>query len=124
MCSASGWAKIVRMIEARDHQLHPVRAAGLERAQERIPELLGLAVTDIETQHVAASVGGDSDRDDDRLGHDPVIGADLAVRRVEEHVGVGSLGIDELLTEPLRHLPDPVGRVGEFQLGEQLDPSH
>ena len=56
-----------------DDQLHPVEAAGLQRAQERGPERPVLAVADVEAQHLAAAVGGDPGGDHDRLGHHPVV---------------------------------------------------
>ena len=45
-------------------------------------------VSDVETEHFPASVGGYPDGNDDRLGHDPVVDPGFAVGRVEEHVRV------------------------------------
>ena len=45
-------------------------------------------VSDVETEHFPASVGGYPDGNDDRLGHDPVVDPGCAVGRIEEHVRV------------------------------------
>ncbi len=69
-----------------DDQLDTVQSAGLEATQERGPERAVLAVTDVEAQHLAAPVRGDTCGTNDRLGHDAVIDSSLAVGGVEEHV--------------------------------------
>jgi hypothetical protein len=38
---------------ARNHQLHPVQSAGLQRAQERGPQRPALGVADVEAEHLA-----------------------------------------------------------------------
>lgn len=68
-------------------QLDSVEAAGHQRPQERGPEALVLAVTHVEAEDFPASVGGNTDRDDNSLGHDPVPDAGFAVGGIKEHVG-------------------------------------
>ena len=67
--------------------LDTVQAAVTQLAQELGPERLGLAVTGGAAQHFPSAVGTDAGGDDDSLGHHPAGQADLAVRRVQEHVG-------------------------------------
>ena len=69
-------------------ELHPTEAAGLQRAEEPGPEGLVLAVADVEAEDLAAPVGGNTERDDDCLGHHPVVHPCFAVGRVEEHIRV------------------------------------
>jgi hypothetical protein len=69
-----------------DDQLHPVQAAGLQRAQERGPERAVLAVADVEAEYLSAPVGRHAGGHHDRLRDDSVVDAGLAVGGVEEHV--------------------------------------
>ena len=50
-----------------DHQLDPVQAALLQRAQEAAPEHLVFGVADVDAQDFPAAVGGDPGGDHD--GH-------------------------------------------------------
>ena len=75
-----------------DDQLHASQPAGLQRAQEPGPKHLVLTVADIEAEDFAASIGGDTERDHDRLGHHPVTHSGLAVGGVQEHVRVAHGG--------------------------------
>ncbi|MCB5276074.1 hypothetical protein BJG92_03629 [Arthrobacter sp. SO5] len=54
----------------------------------RGPEALVFAVADVESEDFPASVCGDAEGDHDRLGHDAVPDAGLAVGRVQEHIRV------------------------------------
>ena len=67
-------------------QLHPVEPADFQRAKKSLPEPFVLGISDVETEDLPATVGGDSDGDDDRLGDDPVIHPRFAVGRVEENI--------------------------------------
>ena len=81
-----------------DDQLHPVQAAGLQRAQERGPERAVLGVADVEAEDLTPPVGADPGGDHHGLGHDPPIDPGLAVGGVEEHVrerGVGQRPVPE-----------------------------
>ena len=49
-----------------DHQPHPAESALLQAGEEGPPEHLVLAVADVETEDLAAAVGGDPGRDDHR----------------------------------------------------------
>ena len=71
----------------RDDQLHPIKASGLQRPEKTGPETLVLSVSDVETWHFPAPIGGNTDSDNDRLGHDAVSHPGFAVGRVEEDVG-------------------------------------
>ncbi len=75
-------------VRVGDDELDTVQPARLQRPKELGPEDLVLAVTDVETEDFAAPVGGHSDGDDHRLGDDAVVDAGLAIRGVEEHIGV------------------------------------
>jgi hypothetical protein len=55
---------------------------------ERCPEGFVFAVADVEAEDLAAPVGGNAERDDDRLGHHPVVHPCFAVGRVEEYIRV------------------------------------
>ena len=99
-------------VSVRPDQLHFVEAAGFQRAQERRPEALVLAVADVETEHFPAAVGSDADRHDDGLGHDPVPNAGLAVGRVEEHI-----------REVLRG-EGAVAELGDLGVQARADPGH
>jgi len=55
-------------------ELRPAQPTGAERTQQRRPEVLVLAVAEVEAEHDAAPVGGETERDADRLRHDPVVG--------------------------------------------------
>ena len=70
----------------RHDQLDTAQTTGLERAQELGQEGFVLGVTDVEAEDFAAPISGDTDRDDDGLGHDPVIHPGLAIRRIQEHL--------------------------------------
>ncbi len=74
-----------------DDELDPAQAAVAQVAQELGPERLGLAVPDLAAQHFPSAVGADAGGDHDRLGDHPTVEADLAVGRVQEHVGEGLL---------------------------------
>ena len=50
-----------------DDEPHAAQTAGLQRAEELGPEDLVFAVADVETEDLAAPVGGNTDRDDDCL---------------------------------------------------------
>jgi hypothetical protein len=67
----------------------PGQPAGLERAQERGPERLVLAVADVDTQDLAAALSGDAGGDHDSAGDDLAEGvvADVDVGGVEVDVG-------------------------------------
>lgn len=95
-----------------DHQLDPVQAAGLERAQERGPERSVLTVADVEPQDFPVAVGTDRGGDHDRLGDHPPVHPGLAVGGVEEHVGVG-VG-----------LQGPAAERGDFLVEVGTDPRH
>jgi hypothetical protein len=69
-----------------DDQLHPGKAAGLQRAQERGPERAVLTVADLKAQHLPVPVGGDASGHDDGLGDHPVADPRLAVGGVQEHI--------------------------------------
>ena len=74
-----------------DDELDAVQPTVTQRTQERGPEVLGLAVADVDTEHRTVPVSGDTGGDHDCLGHDPAADAGLAVGRVEEHIR-GRLG--------------------------------
>ena len=80
-----------------------MQASVAQRAQELAPEVLGLAVADVDAQHLAVSVGGDAGGDHDRLRHDPAADAGLAVGRIEEHIRRGLIG---------QRAPAPGGDIG------------
>jgi hypothetical protein len=96
----------------RDDQLHPIKASGLQRPEEAGPEALVLTVSDVETEHFPAPIGGHSDSDNDRLGHDAVSDRGFAVGRVEEDVGE-VLGGKSAVTE-----------LSGFRIQARADPRH
>ena len=71
-----------------DHQPHPTQAAALQRGEEAAPEHLVLAVPDVESEDLAAAVGGDRGGDDHRFGGDQPVVAHVQVGGVQEDVGV------------------------------------
>ena len=73
----------------REDHLDPGQAASFQRAQEVGPEWFGLGIADIEAQHLAASVGSDTDGDRDRLGHHPAADSGFAVGRIDKHIRIG-----------------------------------
>ncbi|GAA2338650.1 hypothetical protein GCM10010431_72570 [Streptomyces kunmingensis] len=70
-----------------DQQLDVVQAAGTQRAQERRPARLRVAVADHQAEDLAITGGGDSGRDDHGLRGDPVVDPGLAVGGVQKNVG-------------------------------------
>ena len=70
----------------RHDQLDTAETTRLERTQELGPERFVLGVTDVEAEDFTAPISGDTYRDDNGLGHDPVVHAGLAIRRIQEHV--------------------------------------
>ena len=74
-----------------DRQAHAVEPALLERAQELDPERARLDLADIQADHLAHAGLVHRVRDDDRLGHDPAVVADLDLLGVEPQVRVGAL---------------------------------
>lgn len=74
-CQAAPWNTVLGCVG--EDELDLAGAAGLQGAQELGPEHLILAVAHVETEHLTSTVVGDTERDDDRLGHDPV--GDLAL---------------------------------------------
>ena len=69
-----------------DDQPDPAQAALLQAGQERPPEHLVLAVTDVQAEDLAAAVGGDTGGDHDGLGGHLTagggVGTHVQVRRV------------------------------------------
>lgn len=65
----------------------PSRPRSRRSPQELSPERLSLAVTSRAAQYFPSAVGTHAGRDHDSLGHDPLVDPDLAVGRVQEHVG-------------------------------------
>ncbi|MET3919393.1 hypothetical protein ABIB26_000309 [Arthrobacter sp. UYEF20] len=61
-------------------KLHAGRPAGIQRPQECGPERFVFAVADVEAKHFPPPVGGHTEGDHDRLGHDP--GPTRALRQV------------------------------------------
>jgi hypothetical protein len=101
----------------RDDQLHPIKAPGLQRPEKAGREALVLAVSDVESEHFPAPIGGHPDRDDNSLGHDPVSHPGFAVGRVEEDVGE-VLGGESAVTK-LGHLSiQSCADAGYFGLGD------
>ena len=100
-----------------DDELDAVDTAGLQRAEEARPKGLGLAVTDVETKDLAAPVGGNTDRDDHGLGDDAVVDPRLAIRGVEEHVGVPGLA-EVPVTERGDFTIQIRANTGHFGLGD------
>ena len=74
-----------------DHQAHPAEAPVLEAAEERGPEHLVFAVTDVDAEHLAVAVDRHRGGDDHRPRHDPVLVTSLDVGGVEVHVRHGDV---------------------------------
>ena len=70
-----------------DDELDAGQAAVAQVAQEVRPEGFGLTVTGRAAQYFPSAVGTHARCDHDGLGHDALVDADLAVGRVQEHVG-------------------------------------
>jgi hypothetical protein len=104
-------------VRVGDHQLNPVQATGFQATQERGPERPGLAVSDVEAEHLAPPVRADPGRDHDRLGGHPAApaapvtaAADRAEAGVQEHVG--KLDLDQRAVSETRHAdPEVAHRV-------------
>jgi hypothetical protein len=60
-------------VRVRHHELHPVEATDLQRAEKLGPEPLVLRSSDVESEDFPAPISGNSDGDDDGLGNDPVV---------------------------------------------------
>ena len=95
-----------------DDQLDSPEAAGLQPTQERGPKRPVLAVADVHPEDLTTTIGADADRDDDRLRHDPLVHAGLAVGGVEEHVRVRGV------------LQRPVPERGDLSVEVLADPAH
>ena len=95
-----------------DDELHPAETARLQRAQETRPERLRFGLPDLEAEDLAASIGGDADRDDDRLRDHSPPNSCFAVGRVEEHVGIR------------RVREGPVTERGDVLVQVRADPRH
>jgi len=99
-----------------DEELGPVQTAGFQRREELSPEDLVFAIADVEPEHFPAAVGGHADGDDHRLGDDTVVDGGLAIRGVEEHVGVARHA--EVASER-GHFPVEIGAdPRHFRLGD------
>jgi hypothetical protein len=69
-------------------------------------------VVHVHPEDLPASVGADADRDDDCMGHGPVVDAGPAIPGVEEHVPVGGV------------LQRPVPERGDLGVEILADPAH
>ena len=96
-------------VRIRHHQRHPAQPASFQRPQKPCAEGPILGVSDIEAEHPAAPVGCNPDRDDDRLGDDPVVDARFAVGGIEEHMRVVQRG------------QVPVAELGDLLLETRAD---
>ena len=70
-----------------DHQLHAAQAPGAQALEERGPEGVVLAVTDLDTEHLAVPGRGDAGGDYHGPRHDPAPHPALEVGGIGEHIG-------------------------------------
>jgi hypothetical protein len=74
-----------------DDEPHPAQAAVFQRSQERGPEHLVFRVADVDTEHLAVTVGGHARGHHDSSGDDAMVDAGLDVGGVQVHVGEGDV---------------------------------
>lgn len=94
-CQAAPWKTVLmaffRPVWASEMtSLTTIQPPGFQGPQELGPKRFVLAIADVEAEDFTASVGGNTDGDDHGLGDDAVVDAGLAIRGVEEHVGVAA----------------------------------
>ena len=78
-------------MRVRDDQLHAAQAALDQAAQEAAPERFGLALADIEADHLPVARLVDGIGEHERLLHDPAAVADLLNLGVQPQVRVAAL---------------------------------
>jgi hypothetical protein len=88
-------------VRIRDDQLHAGQTALDQRPQERSPERLGLALADVEADHLPVAGLVDGVGEHERLLHHPAAVSHLLDLRVEPQVRVAAL--QGPVTERLHH---------------------
>ena len=83
-----------------DHQTNTAEPTVLQRPEERPPERIVFAVTNIKSEDFALPAGGDPGRHDNSFGDDLVIVADMKVGRVK--VDVRKAGVVQITGPPNR----------------------
>src|SRR5262249_28073769 len=79
-------------VRVGDDQLHAGQTARDEAAEEAAPEGLGLALTDVETDHLAVTGLVHGVGEHQRLRHDAAAVTDLLDLRVQPQIGVAAQG--------------------------------
>src|SRR4051812_30694614 len=92
-----------------DRELDADQPAGDERAQELAPERLGLGLTDVEADDLAAAGLVDGVGDHHALALNAATGADLLDLGVDEQIGVAALQrpLAKRLDLPVEQAGDP-----------------